>query len=138
MSRLSTALQDYLTIRRALGFHLKLVGWVLTRFVAYADEVGAETVTTDLAVAWATQPVDASPVWWKSRLTAVRGFADTCKRSIRAAGCPRPPDTVGAERCGAAPSLSAESRHSAADGGGHQPPTRVPGYGLPDSIGLLP
>jgi hypothetical protein len=35
---------------------------VLARFVANADQVGAERITTDLAVAWATQPVNARPV----------------------------------------------------------------------------
>lgn len=108
MSRLSTALQDYLTIRRALGFHLKLVGWVLTRFVAYADEVGAETVTTDLAVAWATQPVDASPVWWKFRLTAVRGFAKHLQTLDPRTQIP-PADAVSAPKCRAAPYFYSEA-----------------------------
>ena len=75
MNRLPEALDDYLTIRRALGFKLKVVGWVLGKFVAYAEGVGAETITTDLAVAWAKLPADGSPVWWKFRLDAVRGFA---------------------------------------------------------------
>lgn len=75
MSRLREALDDYLTVRRALGFKLKLAGWVLGTFVAYAEGVGAETITTDLAVAWATLPARRSLVWWNYRLGAVRGFA---------------------------------------------------------------
>ncbi|HKF16737.1 MAG TPA: hypothetical protein VKF14_06045 [Candidatus Dormibacteraeota bacterium] len=44
MSLLRAALDDYLTIKRALGFKLKLAGWVLGKFVEYADEVGAEVI----------------------------------------------------------------------------------------------
>jgi integrase/recombinase XerD len=98
MSRLSAALEDYLAIRRALGFRLKLAGWVLTRFVAYADQVGAETITTDLAVAWATQPVAASPVWWKFRLNAVRGFAKHLHTLDLCTQIP-PADAVSAPKC---------------------------------------
>jgi len=108
MSRLSAALQDYLAIRRAVGFRLKLAGWVLTRFVAYADQVGAETVTTDLAVAWATQPVDASPVWWKFRLTAVRGFAKHLQTLDPRTQIP-PADAVSAPKCRAAPYFYSEA-----------------------------
>jgi integrase/recombinase XerD len=108
MSRLRAALQDYLAIRRALGFRLKLAGWVLTRFVAYADQVGAETVTTDLAVAWATQPVDASPVWWKFRLTAVRGFAKHLHTLDPGTQIP-PADAVSAPKCRAAPYFYSEA-----------------------------
>jgi len=32
-------------------------------------------ITISLALAWATQPVDASVVWWHQRLAIVRGFA---------------------------------------------------------------
>lgn len=108
MSRLSAALQDYLAIRRAVGFRLKLVGWVLTRFVAYADQIGAETVTTDLAVAWATQPVDASPVWWKFRITAVRGFAKHLQTLDPLTEIP-PADAVSAPKCRAAPYFYSEA-----------------------------
>jgi integrase/recombinase XerD len=108
MSRLRTALQDYLAIRRALGFQLKLVGWALTRFVAYAEQVGAETVTTDLALAWATQPVNASPVWWKFRLTAVRGFAKHLQTLDPCTEIP-PADAVSAPKCRAAAYFYSES-----------------------------
>lgn len=75
MSRMREGLDDYLTIRRGLGFKLKLAGWVLDGFVAYADEVGAETITTELAVFWARLPANRSPIWWKYRLDVVRCFA---------------------------------------------------------------
>ena len=83
-SRLSTALQDYLTIRRALGFHLKLVGWVLTRFVAYADEVGAETVTP--ISPWPGPPsrLMPAPSGGSSDSPRCGALPNTCKRSIHA------------------------------------------------------
>lgn len=72
---LSQALSDYLTMRRALGFKLEREGQLLARFVDYAQTQGAESVTLDLALTWAIQPVGASRSWHSARLSAVRGFA---------------------------------------------------------------
>lgn len=108
MNRLKAALQDYLTIRRTLGFHLKLQGWLLARFVDYAEQVGAETVTTDLAVAWATQPANRSPVWWTCRLQAVRGFAKHLKTLDPLTEVP-PTDTLSAPKCRAEPYFYSEA-----------------------------
>jgi hypothetical protein len=44
-------------------------------FVAFAEHAGAGTITTELALSWATQPQQASPIWLAHRLSAVRGFA---------------------------------------------------------------
>lgn len=75
MSVLADALRDYLNMRRALGFKLDRTGQSLGQFVAYADQLGAEHVTVELALAWATQPAGADPGWHGARLSAVRGFA---------------------------------------------------------------
>ncbi len=75
MSPLATALADYLTIRRRLGFKLGRPGQLLGDFVAYLDEQGATTVTTELAMAWARRPATGHPSWWGARLSAVRVFA---------------------------------------------------------------
>src|ERR687892_192711 len=72
---LEQALNDYLSVRRALGFKLAENGRQLPDFVAYLEAAGASTVTTELAVAWATQPTGCTPVWWARRLAMVRGFA---------------------------------------------------------------
>jgi len=72
---LEQALNDYLSMRRALGFKLAENGRQLVDFVAYMQTVDASTVTTGLAVAWATQPTACTPVWWARRLAMVRGFA---------------------------------------------------------------
>jgi len=75
MSQLRTALDDYLRIRRALGFKLERASSLLPQFVAYLERSGAETITTDLALAWAKQPQDAHAEWWAHRMSEVRGFA---------------------------------------------------------------
>jgi integrase/recombinase XerD len=75
MSALTRALDDYLTVRRALGYKLVDHGIFLPDFVAYLEAAGASTITSELAVAWATQSANTTPVWWGRRLAMVRGFA---------------------------------------------------------------
>jgi integrase/recombinase XerD len=75
MSPLADALADYLRTRRALGYKLNREEQHLRGFVDYAERVGADAVTTDLALAWATAPAGADPYWHALRLSAVRGFA---------------------------------------------------------------
>jgi len=75
VSRLDPALADYLRLRRSLGYKLERAAKLLAQFTAYLDAIGADTVTIEAALAWATQPVGASPSWWAGRLTVVRGFA---------------------------------------------------------------
>ena len=76
MTDLSAAVDSYLAMRRGLGFKLVDAGSLLPDFVGYLHHNGAEHVSTELAVAWATQPMNAAPVWWRQRLGIVRGFAD--------------------------------------------------------------
>ena len=59
--RCGEALADYLRIRRQLGFEPQEAGRLLEGFVEFAERAGAERITTELALAWATMPVDASP-----------------------------------------------------------------------------
>ena len=75
MTPLPQALADYLTIRRALGYKLERAGKLLGQFVAYLNDVGVDTVTTDQMLAWATLPSGADPNWLAQRLSVVRGFA---------------------------------------------------------------
>jgi integrase/recombinase XerD len=74
MSALSSHVQDYLRLRRALGFKLERAGQLLPQLVAYLEAAGAGTVTSDLAIAWARLP-DATPNHWAQRLAIARGFA---------------------------------------------------------------
>jgi integrase len=72
---LRAALDEYLALRRSLGFKLRLAGCLLERFVEFADNQGAEFITRELAVAWATEPADVQPAQWANRLGMVRRFA---------------------------------------------------------------
>jgi integrase/recombinase XerD len=75
MSGLRGAAGDYLRVRRALGFQLVGTGRLLAQFADFAERVGAEAITTDLALQWATVPEGCSVTWHAQRLGAVRGFA---------------------------------------------------------------
>jgi integrase/recombinase XerD len=60
---LRDALEDYLALRRALGFRLKTAGRLLGQFVGYLEARGASTITTEDALAWAILPPGASQAW---------------------------------------------------------------------------
>ena len=75
MSRLNTALNEYLAIRRALGFELREVAGCLRNYVAFLEAEGASHITTEWALRWATRPVHAQPSTWAWRLGMVRRFA---------------------------------------------------------------
>src|SRR5207248_10900737 len=51
MTDLRQALNDYLAMRRALGFKLQRAGQLLPGFVTYMEQAGAATITTELALA---------------------------------------------------------------------------------------
>lgn len=67
--------EEYLAMRRALGFKLGTQGRLLMQFIDFMEDVNASRLTIALAVAWAKQPIDANPAWWGQRLSVVRGFA---------------------------------------------------------------
>jgi integrase len=67
--------QEYLRLRRALGFRLRREGDILPQFADYLEQQGALAVTAENAIAWAQLPRGVHPVTWSHRLTAVRGFA---------------------------------------------------------------
>jgi len=73
MSGLHGALDEYLALRRAVGFKLIAAGTLLPGFVAYLDSVGAETITIETALAWALRT--SNPARASTRLAVVRGFA---------------------------------------------------------------
>lgn len=75
MSFLGGAAQDYLAVRRALGYKLQRAGRLLPDLVAHVEDAGAEVLTAELALAWARQPTDVNPNWWSERLGVARGFA---------------------------------------------------------------
>lgn len=75
MSPLRQALDDYLSTRQALGFKLRGYHLRLSDFVACLEQAGATTITSELALAWATKPQNVHPYTWTVRLSMVRGFA---------------------------------------------------------------
>jgi integrase len=85
---LARHVEDYLRLRRSLGFKLRREGQVLAQFVAYLEAAGMSTVTTELAVRWACLPTSVHPVTWTQRLGAVRGFATYLRTSDPATEIP--------------------------------------------------
>ena len=75
MSDLRAELDRYLAIRRALGFKLARAELLLTDFCRYLEAIGAQAITTDNAVAWASLPPNGSSSWWGQRLSVVRTFS---------------------------------------------------------------
>jgi integrase len=72
---LRDAIEEYLTIRRALGAQIPSASNQLRRFATFLEREGADFVTTQLALRWAQQSVRAQPATWADRLGVVRRFA---------------------------------------------------------------
>jgi site-specific recombinase XerD len=75
MNDLQTAVEEYLAVRRKLGFKLYQPGNLLHNFVLFAEQESASFITTELALRWATQPKNSQPVWQAIRLGVIRRFA---------------------------------------------------------------
>ena len=75
MNTLRQAVQEYLSMRRDLGFSLREAGKGLLDFVTFMEQHRASYITQALALAWAQQPSNVQPAHWAQRLTFVRGFA---------------------------------------------------------------
>jgi integrase len=75
VTSLTDHLEQYLAMRRALGFKLERHGKLLADFVQFCTRRDEERVSVDAAIAWASLPTTASPVWLAERLSVVRGFA---------------------------------------------------------------
>ena len=75
MKRLEQALNDYLRVRRCLGYRLREPEGLLKNFVAFLQAEHAPYITKKLALRWATQPAKAQPSTWAGRLGIVRRFA---------------------------------------------------------------
>jgi integrase/recombinase XerD len=67
--------EDYLAMRRALGYKLAGEGRMLLDFADQLDSTGQTAVTVAAAVAWAIEPTEASANHRHRRLGVVRGFA---------------------------------------------------------------
>lgn len=75
MSPLRQAVEDYLTLRRSLGFKLREYGVCLHEFVSFLKAKKASRITAWLALEYATQREHEKPISWTRRLIIIRGFA---------------------------------------------------------------
>ena len=57
MSTLRASVNDYLAMRRAMGFKVEGLGKLLGNFVAFCETHGATRVRNDLAMEWATRTI---------------------------------------------------------------------------------
>ena len=64
MNTLRQAVQEYLSMRRDLGFKLQDTGKGLLDFVTFMEQRRASYITRVLALAWAQQPSNAQPAHW--------------------------------------------------------------------------
>lgn len=74
MNTLHSSLQDYLALRRGLGFKLNDAGRMLPGFVNFLEARHESYITARSALEWAQQ-ADVQPAEWAGRLGFVRGFA---------------------------------------------------------------
>jgi integrase len=74
MNCLDVALQDYLRLRRGLGFKLRAEERRLMQFLQFMKQRNATYITRQLALEWATERTGREPSW-AIRLADVRGFA---------------------------------------------------------------
>ena len=75
MNTLRQAVQEYLAIRRSLGYKLQGAGTRLLDFVSFMERHRAPYITHSLALTWAKQPLGVQPDEWARRLSDVRTFA---------------------------------------------------------------
>ena len=81
MSALGEAVDEYLALRRSLGYKLEAHGRLLPQFAEFCEQRQATVITTAMALEWATQPAERSVVWWHQRLAIAAGFARYLKAS---------------------------------------------------------
>jgi len=75
MSALREAVQDYIEMRRSLGFKLHDAAIGLRKFVAFLEKHNTSHITVALSLQWAQENSRVQPVEWARRLGFVRGFA---------------------------------------------------------------
>jgi integrase/recombinase XerD len=75
MTTLTEHLEDYIAMRRSLGYDLSFAARVLRGFTAFADRQGADHITVDLFLRWKAAFGKANNNTWSRRLGMVRLFA---------------------------------------------------------------
>jgi integrase/recombinase XerD len=72
---LHQAVDDYLALRRALGFLLPSYDGVLHDFASFLEREASDHITIELVARWAGEPTDITSKWRAGRAGIVRGFA---------------------------------------------------------------
>jgi len=75
MTPLRRAIDDYLALRRQLGVTLDEAGRVLAAFAAFADQDGADYVTTALVLRWAAHRSPVTAATLNGHVQTIRRFA---------------------------------------------------------------
>ena len=75
MSDLRSAMEEYLALRRSLGFKLTTIEENLRSFVAFAEKSNADYITIELALRWVKQSTAKEPATLSGSLGIVRRFA---------------------------------------------------------------
>lgn len=75
MSSWRKRVEEYVELRRSLGFKLLAANVGLIRFASFLQQCRAVHITIPLAMEWAQQDKTARPAEWARRLSFVRGFA---------------------------------------------------------------
>jgi len=75
MKSLSQAVDEYLALRRSLGFKLRDYGDCLHEFVSFLEKNRSSHITNKLALEYATGRQDEKAVSWSRRFVIIRGFA---------------------------------------------------------------
>jgi integrase/recombinase XerD len=75
MKSVRNAIEDYIALRRSLGFKLHGMATSLGKFASFLEQKEAPYITTALALEWAMQTLDHSPSHWAQRLGFIRVFA---------------------------------------------------------------
>jgi integrase/recombinase XerD len=104
VSGLRATAEEYLAMRRALGFKLESHGPRLMSFVWFCEDRGATTVTTDLAVEWAASTPSDHEAYQARRLDVVRIFARHLQPLDPATEVP-PEDVLDRRQCRVPPYL---------------------------------
>ncbi|HEY2952068.1 MAG TPA: tyrosine-type recombinase/integrase [Verrucomicrobiae bacterium] len=75
MNTMAQELDRYLAIRRSLGYDLRSSERILRRLITFAEQQGAEHITTELFLRWRDAFGHAHRPTWTARLGKVRLFA---------------------------------------------------------------
>src|SRR6266436_6239877 len=75
MTVLRRAVEEYVSLRRSLGFHLAIQAGILRRFAKFAAQQKAPVLTTELVLRWVGGMTDVLPATAARSLSVVRQFA---------------------------------------------------------------